>query len=77
MKVMPVLPEAIVLESVATVIELATGLTYPQLEDGSYEPAGGEEIPLGECCEDWWDVLSPEDYAVATAINEKTKHLWV
>ena len=58
-----------ILESVGSCID-DTDMVYPLKVDGTPDTDNG--TPVSECCDEWWDNLSNEDYVAVTGMNEYT-----
>jgi len=52
--------ETLVLESVGSCID-CTGTTYPLNVDGTPDMNDGMAVHVGECNDEWFSALSPED----------------
>lgn len=49
----------ITLNSVGSVLDTETGITYAAYQKGGYDP--DSEVHIDDCCQEWYDALSDED----------------
>ena len=58
------------LNSVGSVIDMETGIIYPQNEDGTFDFKTSISLVDDEVAADWWEALSTEDYKIVESLKE-------
>jgi len=57
------------LNSVGSVIDMETGMIYPQNEDGTFDFKLSISLVDDEVSSEWWDSLSLEDYKICQSLD--------